>query len=117
VAAVEQSVHVLPPVPHWELLVLPATQVPEAQQPPLQVALALHVLLQVWVKRSQAWSAGQSLEVEQPQLPLMQWLLPVHAPHIAPLFPQTASVVSTMQVPAALQHPVAQLAGVHLSVH
>jgi hypothetical protein len=107
-----------PSTPHAALSAVPGTHVPaDEQQPPLQLMAELHPTPQVWATGLHAWFAGQSVEVAQPQLPWMQWLVPVQAPHDAPIVPHSLSVVLVTQVPVGSQHPLGQVAAVHLAAH
>lgn len=115
---VEQSVHAPPSAPHDALSAFPVTHVPaDEQHPPLQLTPELHPAPHVWATGSHAWFAGQSVDVAQPQLPWTQWLEPVQAPHAAPIVPHSVSVVLVTHVPVVSQHPLGQVAAVHLSAH
>jgi hypothetical protein len=66
-AVIPQATQVRPLLPHAVML-LPATQVPLAQQPPLQGLVGLQAPLQTWLLH--AWSVGQSVSELQPQTPV-----------------------------------------------
>jgi hypothetical protein len=66
-AVIPQATQTRPLLPHAVRL-LPATQVPLAQQPPLQRLVGLHA--EVQVPLLQASSAGQSVSALQPQTPV-----------------------------------------------
>jgi hypothetical protein len=67
------------------------------------------------VERLQAWYIGQSADFAQPHCPFSQWYVPVQVPHDVPIRPHWVSLMAVWQTPEESQHPVAQLAEVHLS--
>jgi len=118
----EQSVHTPPVVPQSVPPAAPVWQVPlvRLQHPVLHASVTpptTHVPLHPCVVTLHAWSAGQSVVVLQPQIPLTHWLLPVHGPQVAPAVPQAWPDVAVMQVPVASQQPFGQLVGVHFGPH
>ena len=90
-AAIPQVTQTRPLLPH-AATVLPATQVPLEQQPPLQGLVGLHAEVQVPLLH--ASSAGQSVSALQPQRPLAKhtWPAPLvtQLTQAAPPVPQVA---------------------------
>lgn len=65
-----QLVHAeAPPVIAHAAPVVPCTQAPALQQPPLHVRPPAHDAEQAWVAGSHAWPTGQSVDVEHPPPP------------------------------------------------
>jgi hypothetical protein len=108
-ALLPQTVHARPFAPQAEV-VLPATQVPLEQQPPLQGLLSEHAELQVPLL--QASSAGQSVSELQPQTPPAMQTCPaplaVQLTQAAPPVPQAVLPVPATQV-VPVQQPLGQL--------
>jgi hypothetical protein len=95
--------HASPFAPHAPSL-MPCTHVVPLQQPPLQIAAALHVVEHPCVFGSQASLAGQAALVAQPQAPAKQ---PCDAPHVAqrpPFVPHAPAAVPATHDPPE-QHP------------
>jgi hypothetical protein len=67
-----QSSQVLPVLPQ-AICVVPATQVPALQQPPLQSCVGLQLVVHLCEPVSQASPAGQSLVTLQPQRLARHW--------------------------------------------
>jgi hypothetical protein len=115
-AVLPQATHAPPLEPH-AVRVVPATQVPLEQQPPLQRLVGLQAEVQVPLLH--ASSAGQSVSVLQPQTPLAKhtWpaVLVVQLTHGAPPLPQVVAL-AVWQAPLLSQQPVGQLVAVHLHV-
>jgi len=118
-AALVQSTQAAPVDPHALAADCPPTQSPVVwlQQPPLHGAVEPQAFVHAFVAGLQAWLVGHWLDCVQPQLPLTHWLVPVHAPHAAPLVPHAALVVAVTHVPVALQQPVGQLVEVQRFAH
>jgi hypothetical protein len=112
-ALLPQARQAPPLVPHADV-VLPATHVPLAQQPPLQRLVELHAEVQVPLLH--AMSAGQSLAALQPQTPLDRhtWPAPLVAQltQAAPPVPQVV-VPEGWQLPLLSQQPLGQLVALH----
>lgn len=92
-------------LPHW-LAIVPATHVPELQQPPLHGLPAEHVEPQTLL--THAISAGQSVAAWQPQTPVGRQTAPAvpaaqltHAPPDVP----HAAVAAPVTHSVPLQHP------------
>jgi hypothetical protein len=105
------TVHVRPLVPHAPVL-LPTTQPPAEQQPPLHAVWLAppHDVEQVWFEVLQLCPDGQSAATLQPQLaPEMQrWPLGFdeQSTQAVPPLPQVPSPVPRLHVPAAQQPPL-----------
>lgn len=107
-----QSMQAPPLGPHAEAVV-PGLQSPPPQHPPLQGCAGVQVVVHRWVTGSQAAAAGQSLMVEQPQLPpssaatqRFPRLLPAQFAHCPPEEPHAAAPRPWVQAPLAQQPPL-----------
>jgi hypothetical protein len=109
-SALLPQVRQAPPLAPQAVTVLPATQVPLEQQPPLQRLVALQAPLHVPLLH--AWSAGQSVSELQPQTWVLKhtWPRPlvVQLAQATPPVPQAVLLVPATQV-VPLQQPVGQL--------
>jgi hypothetical protein len=89
---------------------LPGAQVPLMQQPPLHGCPSLQVVVQVWLLKSQAWLAGQSVCTLQPQVPpaTQAWplALALQSMQALPLAPQLEPPVPALHTPPLQQPPL-----------
>jgi hypothetical protein len=118
----EQLVHAPPVAPHSAVAV-PATHVPDAQQPLLQGCAGLQRLVQACLTESQAKPVGQSLAELQPQKPPLAlgrhsapMGLPLHETQAAPDEPQAPIVVPGAHRPPEQQPPLQTCEGEQLDV-
>ena len=100
------------PLAPQSVLAVPPTQVPsDEQQPPLQVCVEEHVVVQVLLLASHACPVGQSLAVMQPHRPVGRHALPsppvLQSTHAWPIKPHAPAAVPGAQR-APLQHPPLQ---------
>jgi hypothetical protein len=104
----------VPLVPHAPFVV-PPTHVVPLQQPPLQGAVAEHVVTHAWVVVSHAIPEPQSVAELHPHVPpvdpamhaspTLDGGVPLHAAHVPPLSPHAAGARPVVQVFDEPQHP------------
>jgi hypothetical protein len=106
------------PLSPQALTSVPAVQLPDEQQPPLQSCVGEHWVTHWCVVTLQAVCSGQSADVLQPHTPATQMCpvaLAVQSTH-APAVPQVAGSVPSLQVPLAQQPPLQAMVGEQLVV-
>ena len=100
---------------------VPAAHMPELQQPPLHGWLPEHVLVHTPLLVSHASSAGQSVAMAQPHVPLERHavpeLPPAHEVQVPPAAPHAVCAVPGAHVPALQQPPLHVWVDVHAVVH
>jgi hypothetical protein len=117
----------LEPVQSWQLpplapqvgLLVPATQLPPEQQPPLHGCIDEHELVHLCVDPSHACPLGQSLAELQPHVPATQAFSEpiVQSVQAPPVLPHTPAALPMTQVPPLQQPPLHSCVDEHEVVH